>query len=139
MAYIYNDCFYLTRGYLHHLHEYRVCVKMLSNLLTELQAQADNPDCICKKYEVMKDYATLKKQVERIDSAISGLSKEEKFLITNFYVKKWTYVKLSLKLHYSERTCRRRVQEITQKVAENLYGQQAKEKLYFISSSHKIG
>lgn len=138
MVYQYNDCFQLTRGYLRNLKSYVNCQQDLQKQLDELQDKID-ADSICKKYQLKKDLDILTKHYARLKNALNLLTEKEKIIVYDFYYCGWTYVKLARVLNYSERSCRRRIQAITQKVSETLFDKSAIKNFYFVSKSSRLG
>lgn len=74
----------------------------------------------------------LKMQVQRIGFALAALEGEEMTIVEMFYFQRLGYAVMATRIHASERTCRRRVHDVTQKIALLIFGIRTKEKVMFL-------
>lgn len=79
-----------------------------------------------------EDIRKMVTQIEKIENSISSLPDEDSRALVLHYGQGLTYGELAEVMHWSPRTCRRRVKEATKKVAIAMFGERTKEKIRFI-------
>lgn len=161
MAYQYNDYFQLTKNYLRNLNSYKECISEMEQQVKDLEnAYASVPikspsfdsansgsaslnsvesetqkrlDTIRDKYSVLHDMEALKAQVTKIENARMFLTKEEDKLFDFVFLQNLSYSQLARVAHLGERTCKRKINAITRKIAVHLFGRRAERNVHFIN------
>lgn len=86
-----------------------------------------------RRWELIQYWRRVSSLCKRIDTALTSLPPEERQLIQLYYFDRVGYTEISRIMHSSERSCRRRVQQVTTQVASMLFGPFAKEQVMFVS------
>lgn len=86
-----------------------------------------------RRWEIIQYWRRVSSLCKRMDTALVSLSPDERQLIQLYYFDRIGYTEISRITHSSERSCRRKVQQITARVACRLFGPFAKEQVMFVS------
>lgn len=86
-----------------------------------------------RRWELIQYWRRVSSLCKRIDTALTALSSDDRQLMQSYYFDRIGYTEVSRVMHSSERSCRRRVQQVTTQVASMLFGPFAKEQVMFVS------
>ena len=156
-----NDYLKLTRDYLREYETYKNAVKTISQVVSDLRRGLAGQTIKTVKYDdipggggaglnsveqaaearirderrllsLEQELGRLKTQVQRVGFALAALGAEEMAVVEMFYFQRLSYAVMATRIHMSERTCRRRVHEATQKIALLIFGVRTKERVMFL-------
>lgn len=111
-------------------------IKLTKNYLRDLPChqsalaimQAGESDDV----EAVEDLKRLKYHVARMELCIEQIDPEEKEALLLHYVDKMAYADVAEELHWSLRTCKRRVRKAIESIAFMLYGEKSKDGYRFL-------
>lgn len=156
-----NDYLKLTKDYLREYETYKAGVKAITQTVCDLRRGLAGQTIKTVKYDdvpggggaglnsveqaaetrihdkarlavLEQELERLKMQVQRIGFALAALEGEEMTIVEMFYFQRLGYAVMATRIHASERTCRRRVHDVTQKIALLIFGIRTKEKVMFL-------
>lgn len=156
-----NDYLKLTKDYLREYETYKAAVKAITQAVCDLRRGLAGQTIKTVRYDdvpggggaglnsveqaaenrihdedrltaLEQELGRLKTQVQRIGFALAALGGEEMTIVEMFYFQRLGYAVMATRIHASERTCRRRVHDVTQKIALLIFGIRTKEKAMFL-------
>lgn len=157
-----NDYLKLTKDYLREYETYKAAVKAITQTVCDLRRGLAGQTIKTVSYDdvpgggggaglnsveqaaetrihdearlaaLEQELERLKMQVQRIGFALAALEGEEMTIVEMFYFQRLGYAVMATRIHASERTCRRRVHDVTQKIALLIFGIRTKEKVMFL-------
>lgn len=156
-----NDYLKLTKDYLREYETYKAAVKAITQAVCDLRRGLAGQTIKTVRYDdvpggggaglnsveqaaenrihdedrltaLEQELGRLKTQVQRIGFALAALGGEEMTIVEMFYFQRLGYAVMATRIHASERTCRRRVHDVTQKIALLIFGIRTKEKVMFL-------
>lgn len=156
-----NDYLKLTKDYLRKYETYKAAVKAITQAVCDLRRGLAGQTIKTVRYDdvpggggaglnsveqaaetrihdearlaaLEQELERLKMQVQRIGFALAALEGEEMTIVEMFYFRRLGYAVMATRIHASERTCRRRVHDVTQKIALLIFGIRTKERVMFL-------
>ena len=156
-----NDYLKHTKDYLREYETYKVAVKAITQTVCDLRRGLAGQTIKTVRYDdvpggggaglnsveqaaetrihdearlaaLEQELERLKMQVQRIGFALAALEGEEMTIVEMFYFQRLGYAVMATRIHASERTCRRRVHDVTQKIALLIFGIRTKERVMFL-------
>lgn len=156
-----NDYLKLTKDYLREYETYKAAVKAITQAVCDLRRGLAGQTIKTVRYDdvpggggagpnsveqaaenrihdedrltaLEQELGRLKTQVQRIGFALAALGGEEMTIVEMFYFQRLGYAVMATRIHASERTCRRRVHDVTQKIALLIFGIRTKERVMFL-------
>ena len=156
-----NDYLKLTKDYLREYETYKAAVRAITQTVCDLRRGLAGQTIKTVRYDdvpggggaglnsveqaaenrihdedrltaLEQELERLKMQVQRVDFALAALGGEEMTIVEMFYFQRLGYAVMATRIHASERTCRRRVHDVTQKIALLIFGIRTKEKVMFL-------
>lgn len=151
----YNDYAKLTRGYLYHYNAYCAMIKNLENErndlneklkavpvgnslqdyyggtaeLNKVEKTAYERDEIRAKLKIIEaDIKNISSNLDRVDIALKGLTKEEQFIVKSYFVERIPWKEISKKIYLSERWTKIKGYAIIKKLAVCIFGTKAQNK-----------
>lgn len=82
--------------------------------------------------EAVEDLKRLKYHVSRLELCIAQLDQEEREAVLLHYGNKLAYADVAEEMHWSLRTCKRRVRKAIESIAFMLYGDKSKDGYRFV-------
>jgi len=156
----YNDYLQLTRKYLRNYSIYTEAVENLTRRLrdievelgtvsitspaldggnggkgelTPVEREADRRIERRDQYdELFHERTKLRRQIQKIKGALDVLPEEEQDALRLFYFENKNHEVISRQLHWSIRTCQRRVNDAVRKVARIIFGEEAMQPVAFV-------
>ena len=156
-----NDYLKLTKDYLREYETYKAAVRAITQTVCDLRRGLAGQTIKTVRYDdvpggggaglnsveqaaenrihdedrltaLEQELERLKMQVQRVDFALAALGGEEMTIVEMFYFQRLGYAVMATRIDASERTCRRRVHDVTQKIALLIFGIRTKEKVMFL-------
>lgn len=159
-----NDYLKLTKNYLRNYKLYEQTSESLALMIAETERQLEGESVKIASYgpepgggtseltsteraaehrlriehnlaELKLQHHRISMQVRRIQLALEAVTPDELQIIQLFYFDHQAYKQICCQVNLSERSCRRKVQAVTKRVALLLFGLRAEEKVLFLDLS----
>lgn len=155
----YNDYLQLTRKYLHNYSIYLEAVENLTRRLRDIEVELGTVSISSPVFgegggkgeltsveraadrrierrdqynELFEQRKRLRRQIQTTRNAIDALPKEEQEALKLFFFENKNHEAISRVLHWSLRTCQRRVNDAVRKVALMIFGEEATQAVAFV-------
>lgn len=159
--YKHNDYLKLTKDYLRNYPYYKQAVKSISDDIKDIQTRLSYESPKITTYgentgggykelngteqaaekriwlerqceELRENRRQLQTQIDKVDTAMSKLSTEDREIVELFYFDKLTHRNLAQRIYISERSSKRHVQKATEGIALMLFGIDTQRNIFFL-------